>query len=119
MDQFRWIDRTQPGRLVQGASMLYISAAFDVFNTFLGAGAFGLVFFALALLKGGGAYGMANEKKLGYYAGCTGASLAVVVDIYLLTINPVFGLINLAIAVWIVSLVLHDSSRSYARIWFK
>lgn len=118
MDQFRWIDHTQPGRLVQGTTMLYISAAFDVLNLFLGGGYLAL-FLVMAALKAGGAYGIANEKKLGYYAGCAGAGIAVLLDLFFLTVSPVFGLIGLAIGIWIASLLLHDSSRSYARIWFK
>ena len=41
------------------------------------------------------------------------------VDLVLLGRSPVFGLISLGIAVWIVTLVLHDTSRGYARIWFR
>ena len=119
MDQFRWIDQSQPGRLVQGTMMLYISAGFDLFNSFLIGGPLALVFLVLALLKAGGAYGIANEKKLGYYAGCTGACLSVLLDLLLLTVSPLTGLISLAIAVWIASLVLHASCRGYARVWFK
>lgn len=118
MDQFRWIDHTQPGRLVQGTMMLYISAFFNVFNLFLGARFAGL-FLVLALLQAGGGWGIANEKKLGYWAGCAGAVLSVLVDIYFLTDNAVFGLIGLGISIWIATLVLHESSRGYARIWFK
>ena len=43
----------------------------------------------------------------------------MLLDLVLLVGNPVLGLISLAIGVWIASLILHDSSRSYARIWFK
>ncbi len=119
MDQFRWIDQTQPGRLVQGTMMLYISAGFDLFNSFLVGGPVALVFLVLALLKAGGAWGIANEKKLGYYAGCTGICLSVLLNLFLLTVSPVTGLISLAISLWIASLVLHESSRGYARVWFK
>jgi hypothetical protein len=119
MDQFRWIDQSQPGRLVQATMMLYISGGFDVFNSFLIGGPIALVFMVLALLKVGGAWGIANEKKLGYYAACAGACLSVVLDLILLTASPVTGLISLAIAVWIASLVLHESCRGYARVWFR
>ena len=119
MDQFRWIDQSQPGRLVQGTMMLYISAFFDLFSAFIYGGPLSLVFFVLALLKAGGAYGTANEKKLGYYAACAGALLSVVLNLIFLTASPVTGLIGMAISLWIVSLVMHDSSRSYARVWFK
>ncbi len=119
MDQFRWIDPTQPGRLVQGTQMLYISAFFDVFNAVIIGGAFSLVFLVLGITKAGGAWGIANEKKIGYQVACAAAVATVVFDLLLLSGSPVFGLIGLAISVWIVTLVLHDSSRGYARIWFK
>jgi hypothetical protein len=119
VNQFRWIDPTQPGRLVQGTQMLYISAFFDVFNAVIIGSAFSLVFFVLGVAKAFGGWGIANEKKLGYYAGAGAACATVVLDLVLLASSPVFGLISLGIAVWIVTLVLHETSRGYARIWFK
>lgn len=120
MEQFRWVDRTQPPRLQQGTIMLYISAGFDVFNIMLGGGgALVPIFLILALLKAGGAYGIANEKQLGYYAAVVGIGLTVLVDLALLVGSPFLGLIGLGISVWIASMIIHDSSRSYARTWFK
>ena len=120
MDQSRWINHSQPGRLVQGTMMLYVTAAFDILNGLLGGGSgLGLIFLLLAAAKIGGGYGIANEKKAGYLAGTGAACAAVVLSILLLTQSPVFGLIGLAIDVWVASLLLHDSSRGYQRIWFK
>ena len=119
MQQFRWVDHTQPGRLVQGTTMLYISAAFDFLNAFSIAGSFSLVFSYSPSSRQAAPTASPNEKKLGYYAGCAGACLTVLLDLFFLTSSPLFGLIGLAIGVWIASLLLHDSSRSYARIWFK
>jgi hypothetical protein len=118
MNQGRWIDRTQPGRLVQGTMMLYITAAFDVLNAVTVPGLAPL-FLLLAAGKVGGGYGIANEKKIGYIAGTAAACLAVVLSLFLLPGSPVFGLIGLAIDAWVASLLLHESSRHYQRIWFK
>ena len=103
MNQFRWIDPTQPGRLVQGTQMLYISAFFDVFNAVIIGSAFSLIFFLLGVAKAFGGWGIANEKKLGYYAGSGAACATVLLDLVLLGNSPVFGLISLGIAVWIVA----------------
>jgi hypothetical protein len=119
MQQFRWIDQTQPGRLVQGTQMLYISAFFDVFNAVIIGSAFSMIFLLLGMGKAFGGWGIANEKKLGYYVACGAACATVLLDLALLPSSPVFGLIGLGIAVWIVTLLLHDTSRGYARIWFK
>jgi hypothetical protein len=116
MNTNRWIDPSQPPRLQQGTQMLYITAAFDVLN---GALSGWFVFFILAAIKAAGGYGIANEKKAGFYAGCFGAFGSLIVALILLPGNPVLGLIGVAIDAWVVSLLLHESSRGYQRIWFK
>jgi hypothetical protein len=116
MNTNRWIDPSQPPRLQQGTQMLYFTAAFDVLNGAL-SGLF--LFFLLAAVKAAGGYGIANEKKAGYYAGCAGAIGSLLLALYLLPSSPVLGLIGVAIDAWVISLLLHDSSRGYARIWFK
>jgi|EndMetStandDraft_8_1072994.scaffolds.fasta_scaffold745442_2 hypothetical protein len=116
MNTNRWIDPSQPPRLQQGTQMLYFTAAFDVLN---GAISGWFVFFIIAAVKVAGGYGIANEKKAGYLAGCAGAIGALIVALILLPGSPVLGLIGVAIDAWVVSLLLHDSSRGYQRIWFK
>ena len=120
MNESRWIDRSQPERLVQGTMMLYVTAAFDLLNGVISGGSgFGLVFLLIAAGKAAGGYGIANEKKAGYLAGCIGAVGSLVVALILLPGNPVLGLIGVAVDAWVVSLLLHDTSRGYQRIWFK
>lgn len=116
MNTNRWLDPSQPPRLQQGTQMLYFTAAFDVLN---GALSGWFVFFIIAAVKVAGGYGIANEKKAGYIAGCVGAIAALVVALILLPGSPVLGLISVAIDAWVVSLLLHESSRGYQRIWFK
>jgi hypothetical protein len=116
MNTNRWLDPSQPPRLQQGTQMLYLTAAFDVFN---GAISGWFVFFIVAAIKVAGGYGIANEKKAGYIAGCVGAIASLIIALILLPGSPVLGLIGVAIDAWVVSLLLHDSSRGYQRIWFK
>lgn len=119
MNEMRWIDRSQPERLQQGTMMLYFTAAFDVFNALFIGGSLSLLFLILAAVKVAGGYGIANEKKVGYLAGTGGALASLVLSLVLLPGNPVFGLIGVAIDAWVVSLLLHETSRGYQRIWFK
>ena len=119
MNETRWIDRSQPERLQQGTMMLYVTAAFDVVSALFAASALTLVFLIIAAVKVAGGYGIANEKKAGYIAGTVGAIGSLVLALVLLPASPVLGLIGVAIDAWVVSLLLHDTSRGYQRIWFK
>ena len=91
MNTNRWLDPSQPPRLQQGTQMLYLTAAFDVFNAII-SGWF--VFFIVAAVKVAGGYGIANEKKAGYIAGCVGAIASLVIALILLPGSPVLGLIG-------------------------
>jgi hypothetical protein len=119
MNQGRWIDHSQPGRLVQGTMMLYITAAFDLLSITLFQSGLAVIILPIVVAKVAGGYGIANEKKAGYIAGTAAACASVIVAILLLPSSPVLGLINLAIDAWVAALLLHDTSRSYQRIWFK
>lgn len=119
MNEYRWIDRSQPQRLVQGTMMLYWTAAFDVLNGLLSGSELGLIFLLIAAAKVAGGYGIANEKKAGYLAGTAAAIASLVLALVLLSASPVFGLLGVAIDAWVLSLLLHESSRGYQRIWFK
>ena len=119
MNETRWIDRSQPERLQQATMMLYVTAAFDVVSALFSASALTLVFLIIAAVKVAGGYGIANEKKIGYIAGTGGAFASLLLALVLLPSSPVLGLIGVAIDAWVVSLLLHESSRGYQRIWFK
>jgi hypothetical protein len=119
MAQGRWIDQTQPERLVQGTFGLYITGAFDLLN---GLGGFPLLLI-IAIAKIAGARGIANEKKAGYVAGISGAAGGCLVGL-LVVVNSsgtglIFAMFALAIDVIVFGFLVHPSSRSYQRIWFK
>jgi glucose-6-phosphate-specific signal transduction histidine kinase len=114
-EQRRFLDPSQPQTL-QGAVMLcYITAAFGLLSLLLTHD--GLELFPLALGVGG--YGVANERRWGYWLATV---LAVLNVLYVLRV--IFGgagvfLLNLLFAVVLVALLLHPQSRHYQRIWFK
>lgn len=94
--------------------LCYITAIFGLVWLFYGA-TIGLVPVVLAV----GGYGVANERRWGYW-------LAVVAAILnLLSVLAVLGgislsfLLNLLFAGILVALLLHPQSRHYQRIWFK
>jgi hypothetical protein len=115
-DDRRFFDASQPQTL-QGAVMLcYITAAFGLIWLVLGAGPVELA----PLLLGVGGYGVANEKRWGYWLATV---LAVVNVIAVLGVMVAFGsfslLLTLLFAVVLVALLLHPQSRHYQRIWFR
>ena len=112
MPSNRWVDRSQPQTLMMATVVMYINAV-------LGIGAFlvslPLAFF-LVICPVAAGWGIANEKKWGYWLGLAINVLAV---IYLL-IPPGFGsVISLLFYIALVALLLHPESRSYRRTWFR
>ncbi|MGH9078077.1 MAG: hypothetical protein ACRDY0_11625 [Acidimicrobiales bacterium] len=114
MPASRWLDRTQPQTLMIATLLLYVNAVFDL--VFQSAGPLiplGLIFVALQALSG---WGIANEKKWGYW-------LAVVVSVALLGVLVIYlaaaSIVGLIFQVALVALLLHPQSREYKRIWFR
>ena len=112
MPSNRWVDRSQPQTLMMATVVMYINAV-------LGIGAFlvslPLAFF-LVICPVAAGWGIANEKKWGYWLGLAINVLAV---IYLL-IHPGFGsVISLLFYIALVALLLHPESRAYRRTWFR
>lgn len=118
MGNTRWLDRSQPQTLYYGNVLLYFNAAWWLLGLLLGTGL--LAIFALWALFSG--LGIANEKRLGYWAGVVLAALNVLVLLYALFVGGAgsFGLLlNLVFGAALLALLLHPMSRSYQKIWFK
>ncbi|HML01239.1 MAG TPA: hypothetical protein VEJ21_05190 [Acidimicrobiales bacterium] len=111
----RFFDASQPQTL-QGAVMLcYITAAFGLISLLLGLG-LGLVPLLLAV----GGYGVANEKRWGYWLAAVLAVLNLLTVLWLVFVGFSFSFVlSLLFAAVLVGLLLHPQSRHYERIWFK
>ena len=97
--------------------LLYISAAFDViFGGFLNP-----IVLAIAAANVAAGYGIANERRWGYWLGVAVTGLALLPFILWalaggLSLNL---LIQAMFPVAMFALLVHPQSRDYQRIWFR
>jgi hypothetical protein len=107
----KWLDRTQPQTLYLATIVLYINAAFGLITGEV------LHWYALLIVAEVlGALGIANERKVGYWAAV--AAVAGWVAVFVFYFSVVTAL-NLLLYVALLALLLHPQSRSYVRTWFK
>ncbi len=99
-----------------GVILSYVQGVFAILNyPILGPWAFVIL---VGLVAGG--FGIANEKKWGYFLAVGTAVLQVAVVIGRgSSLGDVSVLIELGFDVALVVLLTHPMSRSYQRIWFK
>ncbi len=93
--------------------LFYISAVFGV----LGGGLFSLLGLPIVAGQAAAGFGIANEKRWGYWIGVLVAGVDVLWTIY--GGNGAGSLINLIFAVALFALLVHPQSREYQRIWFR
>ena len=119
METRRWLNQSQPQTLVIATLLLYLDAAFGVLAVLTGAG--GLLLLAVIGGSIAAGYGIANERKWGYYLGIAIAAFYLLPFVLFLVQNGRLSnnLIGLAFAVAKFALLVHPQSRDYQRIWFK
>ncbi len=122
MERRRWFNSSQPQTLQIAVMLLYINAAFTL--VFGGIGSL-LYLPLLAVLVGqvAGAFGIANDRKWGYWLAVVVAILPIVYEAYLLLHYGVstalgVGVLTIIFQVALVALLLHRQSREYQRVWF-
>lgn len=117
METRRWTNPSQPQTLQMAVWLLYLNGVLSIlgFNTFA-------LLFGLGLA--GGAFGIANDKKWGYYLalGITGVELLFLVW----AAGGLSGLVTdfrILVSLLFVggraALLLHPMSRDYQRVWFR
>ncbi|MGI8752290.1 MAG: hypothetical protein ACR2MN_08265 [Acidimicrobiales bacterium] len=110
----RWVDKTQPQTLYIATIVMYINAVLGLlFGHLLGLFGIGLI---LVLGPVAAGWGIANEKKWGYWLGVVLTALEVV---FLVTYFALGSVINLLFYVALLALLLHPQSREYRKTWFK
>ena len=118
METRRWVNQSQPQTLVIAVLLLYFDAVF----TALFGGLFSLFGLIFVAASAGAGFGIANERKWGYYLGLAIAVFGLYPYITFLVRNgslPSGSLIGLIFAVAKFALLIHPQSREYQRIWFK
>ncbi len=95
----------------------YLNAALAlVFALIFGGSLILLVFILLAVA----AFGIANERRVAYWAGVVLACAYVLGVLALMVTGGGFGMVlNLLFGGILVAMLLHPESRHYERIWFK
>jgi hypothetical protein len=120
----RWLNQSQPQTLFIATWLLYANAAFAVLDFVRFPrpllDAVWLLYFAVQI--GGGIFagwGIANDKRFGYYAGIAVAVAPFALRSYLVR-NPFQAdTITLLFEIALIVLLLHPQSREHQKIWFK
>ncbi|HVE46512.1 MAG TPA: hypothetical protein VNA57_07170 [Acidimicrobiales bacterium] len=139
MEPKRWTNPSQPQTLQIAVFLLYAGAVFGLIfgdnRIWFQAAIFELINSSSALNLGrllwgltivasaAGAYGIANEKRWGYYLALAAAIAPLSARFIVLVFNQISpfnsDVISLMFDIALVVLLLHPQSREYQRIWFK
>ena len=116
MNEYRFLNPSQPQTLVNATILCYIQAFFGL----IGSGGLAAIIL-ISVGQGIGGFGIANEKRWGYGLALGSGILNVVAWLYFFG-SDVFTfpiIISFAFAVLLVALLVHPMSRDYQRIWFR
>ncbi len=123
MERRRWLNQGQPQTLIIACFLLYFNAAFAILDllgtSFAGVRAVDLLPIAAGVLA---AYGIANERRWGYYLAVAVSFLPFVFAAIINSNHNPFGGANpitLIFEIALVALLLHTESRRYQKVWFK
>ncbi len=120
MGQRVWFNSGQPQTLQFAVILLYFNGVLGVLQGIFG-GALGLIAVGLAAGQLAAGFGIANERKWGYWLALVFAFIPFVFTAYLLFRYHVLAVnaISLVFEVALVVVLLHPMSREYRKIWFR
>ena len=113
MPSNRWLDRTQPQTLYMATIIMYINAVFGIIDRAAFVFPLGTL---LVLGPVAAGWGIANEKKWGYWLGVALTALEVAFLVLYFSFGAV---INLLFYGALLALLLHPQSRAYRKTWFR
>jgi hypothetical protein len=119
VNNYRWFNASLPQTLQIAMILLYVNAFF----LFL----YGAIQVAIGLLLiagfVAGAFGIANEKKWGYFVALIAAVLKLVILLRVASVNEILTDLNLLLDFMfdaaLIALLAHPMSREYQKIWFR
>ena len=109
----RWLDRTQPQTLMMATILMYMNAALGVIDGEVTAVPIGTVLVAGQVAAG---WGIANEKKWGYWLGVVLAAVQLAFIVLYFSFGAV---LTLAFFAALLALLLHPQSRAFRKTWFR
>lgn len=114
----RWFNQSQPRSLQNAVMLIYLNAGIALFFGLIAGGLYGgISIFTIIGIAGG--YGIANDKKWGYYVSIACAGLTLLGMAAALVSGNGSVVISALFEVVLLVLLLQESSREYIRIWFK
>ena len=112
MPSRRWVNRHQPQTLVLATVLLYMEG---LFNLARGAG---LLLVGMGMAAAG--FGIANDRRWGWWLGVTMAGLSVVARLTWFGYgSSMTFLLSLVFPAALCALLVHPHSRGHQRIWFE
>ena len=112
MPSRRWVNRHQPQTLVLATVLLYMEG---LFNLARGAR---LLLVGMGMAAAG--FGIANDRRWGWWLGVTMAGLSVVARLTWFGYgSSMTFLLSLVFPVALFALLVHPHSRGHKRIWFE
>ena len=112
MPSRQWVNRHQPQTLVLATVLLYMEG---LFNLARGAG---LLLVGMGMAAAG--FGIANDRRWGWWLGVTMAGLSVVARLTWFGYgSSMTFLLSLVFPVALFALLVHPHSRGHQRIWFE
>lgn len=124
-----WLNQRHPQTLVIAQVLLYLSAFFALLDpppTLIFDQSMVRVAISLLLTFGaaGGAFGIANSKKWGYYLGIAAAFAPFLIRFRILQLTDVgtaieWNVVGLIFDVALVAALLHRQSGEYQRVYFE
>jgi len=131
---YQWLNPSHPQTLRAAVILGYLSAVFGALGS--RGGKWGYLVLLLSLGLGAGAFGSANNKKVGYYALAGCATALVLIDVWLFMrgmagaslfrasllqqLKLYLQFLNrLVFPVALSAAALHSQSRQYQQVWFE
>jgi hypothetical protein len=110
----RWINQRHPQTLLFATYLLYFDAFFGLLALL---GSVDPIRVALAVGSAAAGYGIANDRKWGYWLGI---GVSVLSLLYLIAAFGLMGNpLGLMFGIAQVALLVHPMSRDYQKVWFK
>jgi hypothetical protein len=123
MDNFRWMNPSQPQTLQSAVMLAYLNSIFALLSVgFLGSisGLGAPIIFIAAAGQAAGGVGVANEKTWGYLLAIGACSVLTFARLIVVLKSGIdLSLIGLMFSGALLGLLLHEQSRSYQKIWFR